>query len=146
LQADTVVVSDVYGDGRHVNIDVVSTAFEGECSLQQQPWASRLAAPGPARAYCHVLLSQEELSTVQVMVTALGSTLALGGPGQHMNMNCGASSSTSVDRHALWLRHGCSWLLLKLLLLLDVLRGRAAGKNSVQRQRMVYKVSKWGQV
>lgn len=30
LQADTVVVSDVYGDGRHVSINVVSNAFEGE--------------------------------------------------------------------------------------------------------------------
>jgi acid stress-induced BolA-like protein IbaG/YrbA len=30
LQADSVVVSDVYGDGRHVSIDVVSNIFEGK--------------------------------------------------------------------------------------------------------------------
>lgn len=29
LQAESVVVSDVYGDGRHVSIDVVSSTFEG---------------------------------------------------------------------------------------------------------------------
>jgi hypothetical protein len=29
-------VADVYGDGRHVNIDVVSAAFEGKSSVARQ--------------------------------------------------------------------------------------------------------------
>lgn len=36
LEAERVSVSDVYGDGRHVNIDVVSEAFEGKNSVQRQ--------------------------------------------------------------------------------------------------------------
>lgn len=36
LEAERVSVSDVYGDGRHVNIDVVSAAFEGKNSVQRQ--------------------------------------------------------------------------------------------------------------
>ena len=36
LEAQHVSVSDVYGDGRHVNIDVVSSAFEGKNSVQRQ--------------------------------------------------------------------------------------------------------------
>jgi acid stress-induced BolA-like protein IbaG/YrbA len=36
LEAERVVVADVYGDGRHVNIDVVSAAFEGKSSVARQ--------------------------------------------------------------------------------------------------------------
>lgn len=36
LQAESVVVSDVYGDGRHVSIDVISNSFEGKNSVQRQ--------------------------------------------------------------------------------------------------------------
>ena len=35
LQADRVDISDTYGDGRHVSIDVVSKAFEGESSMKR---------------------------------------------------------------------------------------------------------------
>ena len=35
LQADKVDISDTYGDGRHVSIDVVSKAFEGESSMKR---------------------------------------------------------------------------------------------------------------
>jgi hypothetical protein len=61
-----VVVSDVYGDGRHVNIDVVSSVFEGEtsaaaaaaaaalvdnnsCSSSSSRGTAGLPAPGPVR-------------------------------------------------------------------------------------------------
>ncbi|KAF6259439.1 bola protein [Scenedesmus sp. NREL 46B-D3] len=36
LEAERVTVADVYGDGRHVNIDVVSAAFEGKSSVAKQ--------------------------------------------------------------------------------------------------------------
>lgn len=33
LQAERVEIADAYGDGRHVSIDVVASAFEVICSL-----------------------------------------------------------------------------------------------------------------
>lgn len=36
LEAQVVRVADVSGDGRHVNIDVVSNAFEGKSSVARQ--------------------------------------------------------------------------------------------------------------
>ncbi|XP_042439833.1 protein BOLA4, chloroplastic/mitochondrial-like isoform X2 [Zingiber officinale] len=36
LNADAVIVKDAYGDGRHVSIDVVSKAFEGQSSVNRQ--------------------------------------------------------------------------------------------------------------
>lgn len=36
LEAKAVRVADVSGDGRHVNIDVVSDAFEGKSSVARQ--------------------------------------------------------------------------------------------------------------
>ncbi|KAK7340986.1 hypothetical protein VNO80_23910 [Phaseolus coccineus] len=36
LNADSVSVKDAYGDGRHVSIDVVSTAFEGQTAVNRQ--------------------------------------------------------------------------------------------------------------
>ncbi|KAG2454146.1 hypothetical protein HYH02_001182 [Chlamydomonas schloesseri] len=36
LETDNCSISDVYGDGRHVSIDVVSNLFEGKNSMQRQ--------------------------------------------------------------------------------------------------------------
>ena len=36
LEADKVEVTDVYGDGRHVNIEVVSKLFDGQSSMKRQ--------------------------------------------------------------------------------------------------------------
>ncbi|GAU34718.1 hypothetical protein TSUD_16910 [Trifolium subterraneum] len=36
LNAESVSVKDAYGDGRHVSIDVVSTAFEGQSAVNRQ--------------------------------------------------------------------------------------------------------------
>lgn len=36
LSAESVVVNDAYGDGRHVSIDVVSSAFEGKSAVNRQ--------------------------------------------------------------------------------------------------------------
>lgn len=36
LEAQNVSIVDVYGDGRHVSIDVVSGAFEGKTAVQRQ--------------------------------------------------------------------------------------------------------------
>ncbi|KAI3918442.1 hypothetical protein MKX01_041762 [Papaver californicum] len=36
LKADVAVVKDAYGDGRHVSIDVISTAFEGQSAVNRQ--------------------------------------------------------------------------------------------------------------
>jgi stress-induced morphogen len=36
LAAQSVSVQDVYGDGRHVSIDVVSDAFDGKNAVQRQ--------------------------------------------------------------------------------------------------------------
>lgn len=37
LQAESVEITDTYGDGRHVSINVVSSAFEGQSSMKR--WA-----------------------------------------------------------------------------------------------------------
>ncbi|GMH45280.1 hypothetical protein BSKO_13237 [Bryopsis sp. KO-2023] len=36
LEAEKVDIADIYGDGRHVSIDVVSSTFEGQSSVQRQ--------------------------------------------------------------------------------------------------------------
>ena len=36
LEADRVEVNDIYGDGRHVSIEVVSKLFEGQTSVKRQ--------------------------------------------------------------------------------------------------------------
>ncbi|KAJ9185658.1 hypothetical protein P3X46_005260 [Hevea brasiliensis] len=36
LNAESVIVKDAYGDGRHVSIDVISSAFEGQSSVNRQ--------------------------------------------------------------------------------------------------------------
>ncbi|CAI9302200.1 unnamed protein product [Lactuca saligna] len=36
LNAELVTVNDAYGDGRHVSIDVVSSAFEGKSAVNRQ--------------------------------------------------------------------------------------------------------------
>ncbi|XP_042057167.1 protein BOLA4, chloroplastic/mitochondrial-like [Salvia splendens] len=36
LSADSVVVKDAYGDGRHVSIDVISSSFEGQSAVNRQ--------------------------------------------------------------------------------------------------------------
>ncbi|OAY41818.1 protein BOLA4, chloroplastic/mitochondrial [Manihot esculenta] len=36
LNAESVTVKDAYGDGRHVSIDVISSAFEGQSSVDRQ--------------------------------------------------------------------------------------------------------------
>ncbi|XP_047337455.1 uncharacterized protein LOC124941213 [Impatiens glandulifera] len=36
LNAESVVVNDAYGDGRHVSIDVISSAFEGQSMVNRQ--------------------------------------------------------------------------------------------------------------
>ncbi|KAJ4953121.1 hypothetical protein NE237_029953 [Protea cynaroides] len=36
LNADAVTVKDAYGDGRHVSIDVISSAFEGQSAVNRQ--------------------------------------------------------------------------------------------------------------
>ncbi|XP_052195954.1 protein BOLA4, chloroplastic/mitochondrial [Diospyros lotus] len=36
LNAESVIVKDAYGDGRHVSIDVVSSAFEGQSAVNRQ--------------------------------------------------------------------------------------------------------------
>lgn len=35
LEADRVQVTDTYGDGRHVSIDVVSKLFDGQSSMKR---------------------------------------------------------------------------------------------------------------
>ncbi|KAG8390484.1 hypothetical protein BUALT_Bualt01G0088200 [Buddleja alternifolia] len=36
LNAESVVVKDAYGDGRHVSIDVISSSFEGQSAVNRQ--------------------------------------------------------------------------------------------------------------
>lgn len=36
LNAEEVIVKDAYGDGRHVSIDVISSAFEGQSQVNRQ--------------------------------------------------------------------------------------------------------------
>ncbi|KAL8519739.1 hypothetical protein ACS0TY_010612 [Phlomoides rotata] len=36
LSAESVVVKDAYGDGRHVSIEVIASAFEGQSSVNRQ--------------------------------------------------------------------------------------------------------------
>jgi len=35
LEADSVRVTDTYGDGRHVSIDVISKVFDGQSSMKR---------------------------------------------------------------------------------------------------------------
>ena len=35
LQAESVDITDTYGDGRHVSINVVSSTFEGQSSMKR---------------------------------------------------------------------------------------------------------------
>ncbi|XP_030533115.1 protein BOLA4, chloroplastic/mitochondrial [Rhodamnia argentea] len=36
LKAESVVVKDAYGDGRHVSIDVIASSFEGQSAVNRQ--------------------------------------------------------------------------------------------------------------
>ncbi|KAL7003844.1 hypothetical protein U1Q18_004987 [Sarracenia purpurea var. burkii] len=36
LNAESVIVKDAYGDGRHVSIDVIASAFEGQSAVSRQ--------------------------------------------------------------------------------------------------------------
>ncbi|KAL2545640.1 protein BOLA4 [Forsythia ovata] len=36
LKAESVIVKDAYGDGRHVSIDVISSSFEGQSAVNRQ--------------------------------------------------------------------------------------------------------------
>ncbi|CAI9755287.1 unnamed protein product [Fraxinus pennsylvanica] len=36
LEAESVIVKDAYGDGRHVSIDVISSSFEGKSAVNRQ--------------------------------------------------------------------------------------------------------------
>ena len=47
LEADKVAVTDVYGDGRHVGIDVVSKLFEGQSSVKRQRMVYKVEHPPP---------------------------------------------------------------------------------------------------
>jgi stress-induced morphogen len=44
LETDQVSIQDVYGDGRHVSIDVVSAAFEGKNSVARQRLVYKVSA------------------------------------------------------------------------------------------------------
>lgn len=46
LETDDCSISDVYGDGRHVSIDVVSKLFEGKNSMQRQRMVYKVRVPG----------------------------------------------------------------------------------------------------
>jgi len=69
LQADSVVVSDVYGDGRHVSIDVISSAFEGG-------WYCRAAGQGPSSLQCFTFGDGETLSMHSTAGSCPGGGLA----------------------------------------------------------------------
>jgi stress-induced morphogen len=45
LQTSSVTVQDVYGDGRHVSIDVVSPMFEGKNAVQRQRMVYKVCKP-----------------------------------------------------------------------------------------------------
>ncbi len=47
LEADKVEVIDVYGDGRHVSIEVVSKLFEGQSSVKRQRLVYKVSSRGP---------------------------------------------------------------------------------------------------
>lgn len=49
LEAKSVSVKDMYGDGRHVSIDVVSSAFEGKNSVARQRLVYKVSGRGGER-------------------------------------------------------------------------------------------------
>jgi acid stress-induced BolA-like protein IbaG/YrbA len=49
LQAQSVNIVDVYGDGRHVSIDVVAEEFEGKNAVARQRMVYKVTAAGPRR-------------------------------------------------------------------------------------------------
>jgi stress-induced morphogen len=51
LETDKVAITDVYGDGRHVCIDVVSPLFAGQSSMQRQRMVYKVRG-APVRSCC----------------------------------------------------------------------------------------------
>ena len=52
LEADQVAVTDVYGDGRHVSIDIVSQQFEGQPSVKRQRMVYKVPPSPPCVVKC----------------------------------------------------------------------------------------------
>lgn len=51
LEAQSVEVTDMYGDGRHVSIEVVSASFEGKSSMQRQRMVYKVSGCLPPFAH-----------------------------------------------------------------------------------------------
>ena len=49
LETDKVQIVDVYGDGRHVSIDVVSSLFADKSSMQRQRMVFKVSAKACCR-------------------------------------------------------------------------------------------------
>ena len=54
LRAEKVAVQDVYGDGRHVSIEVVSEEFEGQSSVKRQRLVYKVHHPSINSHICFV--------------------------------------------------------------------------------------------
>jgi acid stress-induced BolA-like protein IbaG/YrbA len=52
LETDRVSVTDTYGDGRHVSIDVVSPVFDGMSSVKRQQKVYKVCAVAGRGACC----------------------------------------------------------------------------------------------
>ena len=57
LHAEKVVVQDVYGDGRHVSIEVVSAEFEGQSSVKRQRLVYKVHLPS---FKCHLCFAIQQ--------------------------------------------------------------------------------------
>ena len=51
LHAEKVLLQDVYGDGRHVSMEVVSAEFEGQSSVKRQRLVYKVHLPS---FICHL--------------------------------------------------------------------------------------------
>ena len=52
LEADRVAVTDIYGDGRHVSIDVVSKLFDGQTSVKRQRMVYKVSFLHVCKLHC----------------------------------------------------------------------------------------------
>ena len=72
LETDRVSVSDTYGDGRHVSIDVVSPVFDGMSSVKRQQKVYKVCTVSGWGACCNLAAQLKRLPECAVSFVAIG--------------------------------------------------------------------------
>lgn len=72
LETDRVTVTDTYGDGRHVSIDVVSPIFAGKSSVKRQQLVYKVCP----HCRCKVQQVQQHCCTSTMLLCPSGAAIA----------------------------------------------------------------------